>query len=76
MSHFVLIFDRHRSSPPAVEQFDDAEAAKARLFVAEQELRGDPHRGVVLLYADSVESLRRTHGSYFLDLDELLETVG
>ena len=76
MSHFVLIFDRLRSTPPVVEQFEDAEEAKTRLFEAERELRGDTTRGVVMLYGEDQASLRRTHGSYFLGLDELLETAG
>jgi hypothetical protein len=75
MSHFVIIFDRRRPGLPSIEEFDDADRAQARLFEAERELLGDPTRGVVLLYAENEESLRHTHGSYFRDLDELLESA-
>lgn len=76
MSHFVVIFDRrHTGEPAKVERFEDAAAARARLFAAESELRGDADHGVVLLYGESEESLRRTHGSFFMDVDELLETA-
>jgi hypothetical protein len=76
MSHFVLIFDRLRPGSPKVERYEDARVAQARLFEIEFEQHGDSEHGVVLLYADSEESLRQTHASYFLDLDELLETAG
>lgn len=75
MSHFVVIFDRLRPGSPRVEKYADADTAQARIFAVELELADDPAHGVVLLYGDSEESLRRTHGSFFLDLDELLETA-
>jgi hypothetical protein len=75
VSHFVVIFDRHHPGEARIERFEDAAAARARLFEAEQQLRGDQDHGVVLLYGESEESLRRTHGSYFMDVDELLETA-
>jgi len=75
MSHFVVIYDRHRRVPPKVDVYDDPLEAQARLFEAEAKFLGDQDRGVVLLYAESEESLRRTHGSYFLDLDELLDVA-
>jgi hypothetical protein len=76
MSHFVLIFDRRRPGSPKVERYEDSKVAQERLFEVELELHGDAEHGVVLLYADSEESLRQTHASYFQDLDELLETAG
>jgi hypothetical protein len=73
MSHFIIIFDRDHRSEPEIEQIDDADDAMARLFEVERDLKGDPGRGVVLLYADDEESLRVTHGHYFKTLDEILE---
>lgn len=75
MSHFVVIFDRNHSVAPSVERFEDADEARVRLFEAESELKGDPTKGVVMLFGVSEESLRHTHGSLFMDLDELLETA-
>lgn len=75
MSYFVLIFDRRRLTPPAVEEFEDAVIARKRLFEAEAELRSDPDRAVVMLSGASQDSLRRTHGSFFLNFEELLETA-
>jgi hypothetical protein len=46
LSHFVVIFDRrHPGKPAKVERFEDAAAARARLFEAESELRADDARG-------------------------------
>lgn len=75
MSHFVIIYERHRRLPPKIAVFEDAREAQAKLFETEEALRGDPERGVLLLYAENEESLRRTHGSFFFGLDELLETA-
>jgi hypothetical protein len=75
MSHFVVIFDRRHPGNPKVERFEDADLAQARLFAIELEQLGDADHGVVLLYADSEESLKHTHGSFFKNLDELLETA-
>lgn len=72
MSHFVVFFNRRGHGVTSVERFDDAAEARARLFEAESELRGDVGRGVVMLYGESEESLRKTHGSFFEGLDELL----
>jgi hypothetical protein len=51
----------NRATPPAL--------ASRRRYLAV------PARGVVMLYADSEEPLRHTHGSFFKTVDELLETV-
>jgi hypothetical protein len=75
MSHFVIIFDRRRRVPPKVSAYEDPLEAQERLFEAEAELRDDPERGVLLLYAENEESLHRTHGSFFLDLEELLDVA-
>ena len=67
MSHFVVIFDRNHAGSPTIERFDDADEARARLFEAESDLKGDPTKGVVMLFGESEESLRRPHGSLFMD---------
>jgi hypothetical protein len=58
-----------------IEEYEDPSEAQARLFEVERDLQRDPDRGVVLLFGDSTEALRRTHGSYFKKIEELLETV-
>lgn len=75
MSYFLLIYNRRKGEQPVLERFEDAHEAAQHLFEAEARLRDDRDHGVVLLYAEDEASLRRTHGSYFLDFDELLETA-
>lgn len=75
MSHFLVIFDRRRRLDSQIEQIDDPQEAQARLFEIERELRSDPDRGVVLLLAERVEDLVRTHGQYFKSVDELKRLV-
>ncbi len=75
MSYFLITYSRRGGEDPVLERFEDAAEAATKLLEAEARLRGDLVHGVVLLYADDEASLRRTHGSYFLDFDELLETA-
>lgn len=75
MSYFLLIFSKHTRERPVLERFEDGHEAAEKLLEAEARLRDDPDHGVVLLYAEDEDSLRKTHGSYFLDFDELLETA-
>lgn len=74
MSLFLLTFTRGAQVPPELERFEDATEAMERFAEREHELRGS-NRGVVLLIADSEETLRRTHSHYFSTLDELLAEV-
>lgn len=73
MSYFLLICSKRGRTAPALERYEDGDEAAERLFEVEARLRDDPDHGVVLLYAEDEGSLRKTHGSYFLDFDELLE---
>ncbi len=75
MSYFLLVFSKRRAEPPVVERIEDAREAGEKLLEAEARLRDDAEHGVVLLYAEDETSLRKTHGTYFLDFDELLETA-
>jgi hypothetical protein len=75
MSHFLVIYDRHRCHDPAVQRIDDAQEAQERLFATGRELEHDPDHGVVLLVAEREEDLPRTHGQYFKSVDELRRLV-
>lgn len=73
MSHFLVFYDRSRQGEPDVEQIDDPLRAIERLLVAEGELADDPNRGVVMLVADELDDLKRTHAHYFASsIDDLL----
>jgi hypothetical protein len=77
MSHFILLFtrDRRAGTETIVERIEDSEAALARLFEIETELRDRPEQGVVMLVAEDEETVRATHSQYFKSLDQLLEVV-
>jgi hypothetical protein len=70
--NFLLVYNRTQGRLlEMVEYADSSEALRAR-FDAERLHRGDPSIEVVVLRADSEETMRRTHTRYFADLHELL----
>jgi hypothetical protein len=65
MNHYIVHFDVH---PASVQDFGpDFEGAYKQLV--EFEFGG---RKVVLLVADSIDTIKLTHGNYFKSFDELL----
>jgi hypothetical protein len=76
VSFFLLTFDRRKGREPQIEEFADSELAMDRFVAAERQHREiDDGKGVVLLIADNVETLRRTHSHYFFTTEELLEAA-
>ena len=71
MSHFLLVYDRTAGTLVRQQEYDTSEAAMQARFAAEDEFAGRPEIEVVSISAASEEELRRTHGRYFLTLDEL-----
>lgn len=63
--HFLLVYDRRAGR--LVEQREFADASEAAEAYASLEVvhRGVPNMEVVLLGADSLETLKQTHGHYF-----------
>lgn len=66
IKHFLLTFDIGRETADVQSFGDDYEAALVAYDVVEEEHRHDPQIEVVLLGADSIETLRKTHSSYFM----------
>lgn len=62
MRYFLMRFDR-KTLKPDLTPYDDPEEAFDALNAAERSR--EPHVEVVLLGAESEESLRVTHSSYF-----------
>lgn len=76
MAHFLLVYDRDAGQLISKKRFAaDADALRAR-FKAEHEFRGRPEVEIVVLTAGSEEDLMRTHGRYFLGLEQLVERMG
>jgi hypothetical protein len=74
IKHFLVTRDVARRKTTVVEFGTDYEAAQDAYKKAEQQARGRRDLDVVLLSADSLETIKLTHSSYFKpkSLDELL----
>lgn len=73
MRYFLVEFDG-RSVPARMTAFDDVHEGLSALALAE---RNAPHgMEVVLLGADSEETLHRTHSRYFESWQEMLSRLG
>lgn len=72
MKNYLVVFDRAGGQISHFEEFDDsAEALRAR-FAAERRHAGDANIEIVVLGADSVANLHRTHARYFKTVGELV----
>lgn len=67
MIHFLLVFDRREGRILSQREFDTRSAAMADRFEAERLHKGNPDIEVVVLGAESVAALKRTHARYFQD---------
>ena len=67
--YFLVV---HQSGPRVTDVVEfgpgEREAAYARLFAVEAEHLGRPETQVILLVAESLETLEVTHGSIFRDV--------
>lgn len=76
IKHFLVIYDIAGRETEVHEFGADYEGAQAAYGEAERAARGRANLDIVLLSADSLETLKRTHSSYFDDggrrLEELL----
>ncbi|MGH2863698.1 MAG: hypothetical protein ACRDJX_00455 [Solirubrobacteraceae bacterium] len=74
IKHFLVTRDMARHKATVVEFGTDYEAAQDAYQEAERKARGRQVLDVVLLSADSLETIKLTHSSYFepKSLDELL----
>jgi hypothetical protein len=62
--HFLVVYDV-KVGEAEVEEFDDYEAALAAYDALEKKARGRRDLDIVLLGADSLETVKSTHSSYF-----------
>jgi hypothetical protein len=67
IKHFLVIYDP-QTGKTAVRRFGtDYEAARIAYAQAEQENGLSEKRDIVLLSADSLKTIKKTHSSYFSD---------
>jgi len=75
INYFLVIYDI-AAGEAVVESFEgDDERALAAYEAAERKHRRDGNVEVVLLGSDSIETLKRTHASYFRLKDRHLDQV-
>jgi hypothetical protein len=74
IKHFLVTRDATRRETTVLELGTDYDAAQHAYQEAEQKARGRQDLDVVLLSADSLETIKLTHSSYFepKSLDQLL----
>ncbi len=62
--HFLVVYDVNVGDAE-VKEFDDYDTAVAAYDEIEQRMRGRRDLDIVLLGADSLETVKKTHSSYF-----------
>lgn len=65
MIHYLLIFDHKTGQLVTEEPFSDAEQAVAAYQDAEAKHFTNRAMEIVLVGADSIDTIRKTHGHYF-----------
>lgn len=75
MTDFLLIYDRSKRRILEIRRFEDSSQALAAYGESEAANREDQKLEIVLLQAESEEALKRTHGQYFENSDQLFQTM-
>jgi hypothetical protein len=68
--HFLVVYDVVRELAKVEDFGEDYEAALKAYGEREQDHRFDPAYEVVLLGADSLDTIKKTHSSYFVQPEE------
>jgi len=68
--HFLLVYDLRHQALRSQQEFAKADEAMIACQRLEQQYRADPDPDpeIVLVGADSIDTIRQTHGHYFEDL--------
>jgi hypothetical protein len=74
MVHVVLVYQREEGRLHLQESYDDGETAMRRRFVLER-LPEYADMEVVVLSADSIETLHETHSRYFYTVSQLVQKL-
>jgi hypothetical protein len=65
IKHFLITYDLNAGKAKVQSFGDDYDGALAAYAEAEEDIRGDGNLEIVLVGADSIETVERTHSSYF-----------
>lgn len=63
--HFLVSYDIRAGRASVIPFQEDYDAAIAAYTAHEEDAHDDPNLDIVLLSADSLETIQRTHSSYF-----------
>lgn len=63
--HFLLVYDRFHEQLVRQTPFADSRKAVAAYEQAEEQYRDERNMEIVLVGADSIETVMLTHGNYF-----------
>ena len=75
LRHYLLIYDRNVGKIIRHQEYDEAHSALDARFDAERKYSGRSEIEVVVLGAESWESLSQTHARYFKNMQELAKTA-
>jgi len=65
LQHFLLVYDLNAQRLIDQRRFDDGDEAVRAYSQLEQEYQGRQDLEIVLVGADSIETIRQTHAHYF-----------
>lgn len=65
LQHFLLVYDLRAQRLISQRRFDDGAEAAVAYAALEAENRGRSDLEIVLVGADSIETIKRTHAHYF-----------
>jgi hypothetical protein len=63
--HFLLVYDRRLQTLVFNHPYSNSSEAVAAYEGMEEKHRDEPHMEIVLVGADSIETVMLTHGNYF-----------
>lgn len=77
LNHFLLLYDvKKQALLEAIDMGTDGTAAVERYARLEDEYRDQAGIEIVLIGADSIETVKRTHSQYFAEVgDDFFSTV-
>lgn len=75
MQHYLLVYDRRKGKIIRHHAYPESKSALTARFAAEREFSEQPDVEVVVLGAESWDSLAQTHARYFKGVQELAEAA-
>ena len=71
--HFLLVFNRASGELVSIDRFEEQDLAISALSLLERSHEDDDQIEVVQISADSIDTLKKTHGHYFSGMETVLD---